>query len=75
VNRNAAREERSEIRFDGCEPRRVHRATLTGDSPSSANTPAEPEQVRVRRSEGEAGGARLEEVFPPHSYTLLTYEL
>jgi len=75
VNRKAAGEERCEIRFEGCVPRRVRRATLGAETPDSTNTPRDPERVKVRWTENEMTGSRSEEVFPPHSYTLLACEL
>jgi alpha-N-arabinofuranosidase len=75
VNRSPDREERCDLRFDGCAPRRVRRGTLTGGSPQSANTALDPEAVTVRWTEADAAGNRREEVLPPHSHTLLVCEL
>jgi alpha-N-arabinofuranosidase len=75
VNRSEREEERCEIRFDGLAPKRVRRAVLSADAVDRANTASDPDAVRVTWSERELSRAPLEESLPPHSCTLLAYEL
>jgi alpha-L-arabinofuranosidase len=75
VNRNDRDEEPCEIRLDGLKPKRVRRAVLSADTVDRANTAAHPDAVRVTWSERELSGAPLEQSLPPHSCTLLVYEL